>query len=395
MLDRRLLLELQSPRGQALLEEADRADPDEATFLHISQRLSRNAPDRLARAAVEQVILRRRARAKFTRADSMFFTRDALEQATADAISAYRSARFRDAGMVFDLGCGIGGDSLALAGHAPVVAVDRDGLVLRILIHNAVVHARQSRIFPVQADLASPAWTLPRGALAFADPARRADGRRLHGVEASRPPLSILLRLASPCRGLGVKLSPAVDLASLPAAGAEVEFIAVGRELREAVLWMGSLATSPRRATVLPGPHTLTGVEPLEADVRPLAEYLYEPDPSILRAGLVRTLGRDLQAGQIDPAIALLTSDACRVTPFATAFRVLDAMPFSRKRLQAVLDSRQAGSLTIKKRGSPVDVEALSRGLRLGGDQEVTVLLTRARGERLLLVLERQPGLAD
>jgi SAM-dependent methyltransferase len=392
MLDERLLADLQSPRGQALLAEAALAAPDEATFLRISQRLSRGAPERLARAAVEQAILRKRAGGKFALAGLMFFTREALEQATGESISFYRAERFAGADLVFDLGCGIGGDTLGLARQATVVAVDHDSLTLRIMQHNASTHDLTARIRALRADVRFPAWVLPEGCLAFADPARRADGRRLHAVEAYLPPLSSILRLASSARGMGVKLSPAVELASLPAESSEVEFISVGRELKEAVLWLGSLRTAPRRATVLPGPHTMIGTEPAEADVRPLEEFLYEPDPSVLRAGLVRTLGRQLKAGQLDSTIGLLTSATFQATPFAAAFRVLDAMPFSRKRLQSVLDQRRAGSLTIKKRGSPVDVEALSRGLHLGGEGDLTVLLTRAGGQRLLLVLERLPG---
>jgi hypothetical protein len=191
---------------------------------------------------------------------------------------------------------------------------------------------------------------------------------------------------------MGVKLSPAVDLASIDASDAEVEFISFGKDLREAVLWLGSLRSAARRATVLPGPHSLTGEEPSAADVRRLGDFLYEPDASVLRAGLVRYLGRQIDAGQLDPTIGLLTSDVMQSTPFATTFRVLDEMPFSRKRLQSTLDQRQAGSVTIKKRGSAVDIDALTRSLKLKGTGDVTVLLTRAAGRRLILVLDRVPG---
>ena len=392
MLDEGLLAELLTQQGQRLLADAALAAPDEATFLAVSQRLSRTAPERLSRAALEQAILRKRATEKFALAGSMFFTRDALEQATAEPVSSYRAARFRQAELVFDLGCGIGGDTLALARESNVVSIDREPLLLRILQHNAAIHHVAERVFPVQSDLLSPAWSWPRGSLAFADPARRSGGRRLHRVEAYQPPLSAILRLLPTLRGMAVKLSPAVDLATLDGSAAEVEFISLGKELKEAVLWLGSLRSVARRATVLPGPHSLTGDEPAEADVRPLGEYLYEPDPSVLRAGLVRCLGRRIGAGQIDPTIGLLTSDVLQNTPFATTFRLLDAMPFSRKRLQSVLDQRQAGSVTIKKRGSAVDIETLSRGLRLRGEEDVTVLLTRAAGDRLILVLERMPA---
>jgi SAM-dependent methyltransferase len=392
MLDANLLAELQTLQGQRLLADAALAAPEEATFLAISQRLSRTAPERLRRAAVEQAILRNRAGEKFSLAGSMFFTRDALEQATAEPVSSYRATRFRQAGIVFDLGCGIGGDTLALARQADVVSVDRESLLLRILEYHAEIHGVSQRVSLVQGDLLSPAWSWPRDSLAFADPARRSGGKRLRGVEAYQPPLSAILRHAPRIMGMGVKLSPAVDLASIDASDAEVEFISFGKDLREAVLWLGSLRSAARRATVLPGPYSLTGEEPSAADVRRLGDFLFEPDASVLRAGLVRCLGRQIDAGQLDPTIGLLTSDVMQSTPFATTYRVLEAMPFSRKRLQSMLDQRQAGSVTIKKRGSAVDIEALTRSLKLKGTGDVTVLLTRAAGRRLILVLDRVPG---
>jgi hypothetical protein len=56
---------------------------------------------------------------KFSRAAEMFFTRTGLEQSSGERIAAHRAARFETAlppgSRVADLGCGIGGDSLALA----------------------------------------------------------------------------------------------------------------------------------------------------------------------------------------------------------------------------------------------------------------------------------------
>ncbi len=65
--------------------------------------------------------------------------------------------------------------------------------------------------------------------------------------------------------------------------------------------------------------------------------YLYEPDPSVLRAGLVRTLGLQLEAAQLDPDIAYLTSDRLVETPFAKAYQVEDWLPFNLKRLRSLL----------------------------------------------------------
>ena len=84
---------------------------------------------------------------------------------------------------------------------------------------------------------------------------------------------------------------------------------------------------------MLPGEHSFVGMAENAQNERllPLSEphaYLYEPDPAILRAGLVQQLGLELEAAQLDPEIAYLTADARVETPFARSWQVetLDAV---------------------------------------------------------------------
>jgi hypothetical protein len=111
----------------------------------------------------------------------------------------------------------------------------------------------------------------------------------------------------------------------------------------------------------------------------------------VLRAGLVANLGERLDAAQLDPTIAYLTAPHFVATPFARAYEVLDQFPFGRKRLQAALDSLGAGEAVFKKRGSPVDTEALGRQLRLRGDRSLTVILTRVSGAATALIVRPLP----
>jgi hypothetical protein len=161
--------------------------------------------------------------------------------------------------------------------------------------------------------------------------------------------------------------------------------------------------TTSRRATVLPGRHTLSAsVEEAKGMPRlPLHEpqaYLYEPDPTILRAGLVAALGIDLQAAQLDPDIAYLTSENETPTPFARVWAVEDWLPFNLKRLRATLRERGVGKVVVKKRGSPLQPETLIRDLRLSGDQERVIFLTHLRGRPIVVICKtgrkRNSGLA-
>ncbi|HET7010556.1 MAG TPA: class I SAM-dependent methyltransferase [Anaerolineales bacterium] len=389
MLDRNLLDRLRTPEGEAALTAAMELEPREETFLATSQRLARTFPETLARAAVEQAILRERARPRFSEAERMFFLREALEQATTATVARHRAGRFQGAVEIFDLGCGIGGDALELARVARVVAVDRDWLRLAVLAANAEALGLAASIAPVQADILHPAWK-PRGALAFADPSRRRDGRRTRGTSAMDPPLRPLLDVMGTYPGSAVKLSPAVDRRELAGLAAELEFVSLEGELKEATLWLGSLRTASRRATILPGAASMTGEAEPELEVGGVSTYLYEPDPAVLRAELVHTLGARLGMHLIDPQLAFLSSAERTDTPFARCYQVDEVMPFGLKRLREALKSRGVGVVTVKKRGSPVDTESFQQRLRLDGNGEATVILTRSAGRRVAVIAHRR-----
>jgi hypothetical protein len=159
------------------------------------------------------------------------------------------------------------------------------------------------------------------------------------------------------------------------------------------------LKTSQRRATVLPGPYTLAGEGdrkeqlPLGelAPALPISEprgYLYEPDPAILRAGLVHSLGAQLDAAQLDPDIAYLTCDQPVDTPFARGYEIEDWLPFNLKRLRAILRERGIEQVTVKKRGSPISPESLIHDLhvRSGGNSPRNSPRGGAPGERLIFL---------
>jgi hypothetical protein len=206
-------------------------------------------------------------------------------------------------------------------------------------------------------------------------------------VNEYEPPLAAAVDWAARVDGLGAKISPAVDLAEVAAYDCEIEFIDLGGELREAVLWFGCLKTVRRRATVLPGPHTLVGEAEPEIDLAGPDGYLYEPSPAVMRAGLVRTLGAQIGASMLDRRIAFLVSDRLVTTPFARAYEVAEAIPFQLKRLRARLRELGIGPLTVKKRGSPIQPEDLIRSLGLRGEEPGTVVLTQVKGKPYALIV--------
>src|SRR5262245_4549214 len=74
-------------------------------------------------------------------------------RASGETIAAHRARRYQPYAPVADLCCGAGGDTLALAGVAPVVAVDRDPLRLAMAAANARAYGLAERVAFVEADL--------------------------------------------------------------------------------------------------------------------------------------------------------------------------------------------------------------------------------------------------
>jgi hypothetical protein len=228
---------------------------------------------------------------------------------------------------------------------------------------------------------------LPDVRAIFFDPGRRTGGQRRLSVRDYEPPLDVLGSWRKQVPAVGVKLAPGIDLREIERYGGETEFVSVGGELKECVLWLGPLRTTGRRATVLPGGHTLAAeAVPPAGRVGEPAEWLYEPDPAVLRAGLVALLAERLDAWQIDPDIAYLAAKELRPTPFATAYRIEEAMPFSLRRLRESLRARHVGRVTVKRRGSPIDPETLIRRLKLDGPEGRTVFLTHVSGKPYALI---------
>jgi len=145
--------ELCTSGGQEALRAAEAMSPREKDFLRHYQALERIYPAELARAALETAILRSEARAKFPFADKLYFTREALEQASNWEVAVYRAGRFRGCARLLDLGCSVGGDTLALAQVAPTVGLDHNPLRLRLASANAQALALGAQAEFLQADL--------------------------------------------------------------------------------------------------------------------------------------------------------------------------------------------------------------------------------------------------
>ncbi len=394
-MDRSELVELLSPEGLRLLDSLPPYETAPDVVRMVSDLRKAGHSPGLVAAVLTQSRLRAKARTKFGDfAGRMLFTEAGLEQATRLRVAALHAGRFVEAGVtrVADLGSGIGGDAMAMAAmDLTVTAVDTDEITATVASYNLapfpsaeVVHADAEHF-----DLSGfdGAWF---------DPARRTAGHtntsRLTQPEDYSPSLDYVFGLGETLP-LGVKLGPGHDRDHIPQA-AEAQWISVDGNVVEMSLWFGRLARDGIRRSALlltqDGTHELNAPADTEdAPVGALGDYLYEPDGSVIRARLIGDLARTLDGRMLSDGIAYITADTAIATPFATAFRVIEVLPSDERKLRQVLQERRIGTLEIKKRGVDIDPAALRTRLRPKGPGSATIVVTRAEGRRVTLLVER------
>ncbi|GAB2693059.1 class I SAM-dependent methyltransferase [Kitasatospora kifunensis] len=379
--------------GQRLLDELHEYAPEQE--LALATRLRREHPAELVSAALGQARLRQRAEAKFgDDARRMYFTPNGVEQSTRRTVAHWRAQRFAALGVhrLADLCGGIGGDAIALArAGISVLAVDRDPLTCAVATANAAALGLTELIEVRCADVTEV--SVDGFDAVFTDPARRTAKGRVFDPAAYSPPLSWAIEAGRRTRFGALKVAPGIPHEAVPE-DAEAEWVSDHGEVKEAVLWFGTgpAADAPHRATLLPGPHTLTGGRLPDPPAGPVRRYLYEPDGAVIRAHLVAEVAERLDATLIDPMIAYLTSDQLTPTSYAHAYEITDVLPFNVKKLKALLRQRAVGTVVIKKRGIGLTPEELRRQLKPEGPNSATVFLTRIADTPAMLLAQPAGG---
>lgn len=356
--------------------------------LGLQTQLRRQFSDALVRAALTLAELRRKAIVKYSRADRMWFDRRGLEQSTSEPVAWHKAQRFE--GHVWDLCCGIGGDALALAARGPTTAIDLNPAMLLRATWNVEAYDVGANLTTECRDV----LTLENcGGLIHIDPDRRVGSAgKASRVEDYVPAPPQLAALMANSVGGAIKVGPASNFGGkFP--GTEIELISLAGECKEATVWFGDLAGSQSfRATVLPAGASIAG-DPLEhlADVTPVGRYVYDPDPAVVRAGLVDMLADQLGLTRLDSAEEYLTSDQLVASPFLHSFEIMAELPNREQDLRAWVKRSDFGYVEIKCRHIPIQAETVRRGLKFTGNRPGVVIFARLAGRSRILCALRVP----
>ena len=318
-------------------------------------------PD-LGPLALEQALLRERARAKHPRG-----CRAVVDRPRAGAglvVRRRRAPRPRaSTGPVLDLCCSVGGDLLALP--AGSTGVDLDEARLLLAQANAAVLGRD--VAPGARRRDGPAAAGRRRRL------RRpgAAGRRAARV---RPPGVRAAARRWCCPGAtgsarsGPRSPPASTTTLLPP-DVEVEVVSLRGEVKEAVLWAGAARSGHAPHRDAPAGRRRPARRPGRGRRRsgpPGAGCSSPTAPSCGRTWSRRSLAQ-VGGWLLDETIAYVSADARVPTPYGRWFEVLEVMPFGLKPLRERLRAYDAGPLVVKKRGTAVEPDVLRKQLKLTG----------------------------
>lgn len=408
-----LLRSLHDGQGRSVLDGLPAYD--EQAVLGLTARLrAEGVPADLVAAALTQSRLRSRGRRRLgDLVDTLLLTEDGLEQATRPAVAARHAARFASAGVshVWDLGCGLGLDAMALAtAGRRVTAVDRDPAVVAAAQANLAAHPR-ARVLRADAEAVSPD---PDDGVWF-DPARRTPGvadvhgrtRRSSRLGELSPSWEHVRRVAGRVRATGVKLSPGFSPADVPD-GVDAEWVSLDGDVLECALWWGAAAAGHGRSAVVgatTGSREAGGGEVGWHVVRPptdrpevlapgrsVGAFLAEPDRAVVAARLTSALAAAVDGHELDEGVGYVSADRPVALPWARWYAVQEVLPLRSRQVRAWVRERGAGRATIKKRGVGVDPDRFRAELRLRGEgPEVVLVLTRVAGHPVTLVVEPLP----
>ena len=363
-------------------------------------------PDQ-ARAALAQASLQLRAASRFgTDADDLLWSDAGLAAASRPGCTQRRARRLLAAGVteVVDLTCGLGLDAIGFAAAGlNVLGVERDDAIADLARRNVAQRGLDDRVtILVGSCQEAVSWEhLPRQAW-FVDPARRDPGRvradgshiRLDDAERWSPPWSWVKAQIGVPQVLLAKAAPGIEHRLLAQSDdgdesidTEVEWVSEDGQLLEAApLWrrqhgaMGCVPRGVRRRAVVLGRSpielgsgtaaAMIGQEGPAAPPEP-GEVLFDPDPAIVRAGLVAELARAIGGRLVDEHLAyLVVPDPLPQSWRAAArrqWRVLWVGGYRPEAMREACVDHGIGQVDVTGRGRSLTEDRVRRDLRLRG----------------------------
>ncbi len=378
---------LLQPNVQELLAKHSADNPAAfAMQLHGRKELS-------IRAMAEQLACRQKAVKKLPKLlrHTLIYTPLALEQASGERTAAYK-ALLMSGKRAIDLSGGLGIDSIAMAQmFQEVVYCERDLLLCEVVTHNlnvlgitnvAVNHGDSLTLLESFMDDYFD-WI-------FVDPARREQGQRSIALESTSPDVvachNLLLQKA---QSVCIKASPALEISGLKRllpSLQQVTVVSVDRECKEILLLLERNEPTDKPVTVKAVCLSSDSEKVIEiigdgnADkvvATSVNEYLYEPDPAIIKARLSAVLAKHHNLEFVNQTVDYLTSNQ-KIEQFpGRTFHVVECIPYKPKSFKAFLQRHSIIEASIQRRDFPISAEELRKKYRLREDERAFLFFSK------------------
>ncbi len=279
-----------------------------------------------------------------------------MQLSTPEIVATYIAKRLRT-DIIADLGCGIGGQVIFFARECKkVYAVERNPEKLEYAKKNCELYGVSNVEFILGDALEKSTIEMVSDAdIIFSDPARPLSEkeRTLSNLE---PPITEILRLYSEVvPDLAFHAPPQMPPERINL-DCEREYLSLNGQLNRLTLYFGALRECERSAVVLPGEARLRSSDAAEIKTGELKEYVYEPEPSVIKAELLNELAHDAAEKGYevffykgDAKRTLLTSSKPVVSPFfKDAYRVVGSTEMDVRAIKEILKSEKAGKVVLR-----------------------------------------------
>jgi len=289
---------------------------------------------------------------------------DGLRFATPEIVARYRAGRLQTE-VLADISCGIGGQTIFFAKECQkVYGVDIARDKLQCAQKNANLYDLDNIIF-IEGDALSPdiVETVNDADIIFSDPARPA-AETVRQTDSLRPGIPMVLDLYKDITDKFAFEAPPQMPPERIDFDCEREYVSVDGKLNRLTIYFGPLKQCERSAVVLEDTafHRLRSKDRSQLlEIAEIAEpktYAFEPDPAVVKAGLMRELvlelKQPLEMVPIDSKRKLLTSDIFIESPFfKNIFQLIGKVPYDCQAINSFLQGTDIGSAFIRFNISP------------------------------------------
>ncbi|TWU35278.1 hypothetical protein Q31b_53740 [Novipirellula aureliae] len=401
------------PTQQTIAELIESMPPSPKLVERIRKQFGTQLADECLAAANLQI----KARRKF--GDGIWWvTEKSLQQATPWQVAKLK-ATWLGNGTIYDLCCGVGGDSIGFArqtldrpenAQTNIVAVDVDPVLIRFAQANLDWTFSQMQATAtasvVGADVTQ--MTLPNRVSVHIDPDRRAmdrsknrsvNGRSIR-PEDYKPTLDQTMRLLENTDAALIKMAPAAALPESIVNVSHRSWISLSGSVREQTVLLGN---AMERAGQLANRVSAVAVDfegnaqsfSIGSDQPPSGpslktepasapgQIMVDPDAAIRAAGLTEAFAQQYQLQTLGGPAGFLTGDglgaSAKDIPMAIVGQVAYSGSCDNRKLRRELRSRNYSVQRVKVRGTDHDPATWSRQLRDCGEIPVTLWIGRTR----------------